>query len=33
MAKTKAVLIQNSTLQDKIASYELEIDDLKQKIA
>ena len=32
MAKTKAVLIQNASLQEKVANYELEIDTLKQKL-
>lgn len=32
MTKTKAVLIQNATLQNKLAENELELDELRQKV-
>jgi hypothetical protein len=33
MVKTRAVLIQNSTLLNKMADYELELDELRQKVS
>jgi hypothetical protein len=33
MTKTRAVLIQNSTLLNKMADYELELDELRQKVS